>query len=196
MFTGIITSIGRVRAATAAGIEVEVETETGDAGFVRGGSVACSGVCLTVTDHGPGWFAADLSAETRACTTAAAWTQGSAVNLERPLKVGDELGGHMVLGHVDGVATLTRVEEDTGSLRLTADAPTKLMAFIAPKGAVTLDGVSLTVNEVNGAAFGVSIIPHTRQATTLGGAREGGRVNLEIDPLARYVARMAEAQRP
>ncbi len=194
MFTGIVTDLGRVRGVERRGAtRISIATSFDAAG--RGASIACSGVCLTVVDTGPGWFAVDVSAETLARTTLAAWQPGTPVNLERALKVGDELGGHLVCGHVDGVATAVERHEERGSLRLLFDAPDELMRFVAPKGSVALDGVSLTVNRVldePGAAgrFEVNIIPHTAAVTTLGACRPGMRVNLEIDMLARYVQRL------
>ena len=190
MFTGIITEIGRVRSTVNGGARIEIETPS-PSGFTQGGSVACSGVCLTVTGQGAGWFSADVSPETLGCTTVAHWAQGMPVNIERPLKAGDELGGHMVMGHVDGVGAISARAADGDSVRLTVEAPANLIRFIAPKGSVALDGISLTVNEAGAAEFGVSIIPHTQRTTTLGAAAVGDRVNLEIDPLARYVARYA-----
>jgi riboflavin synthase len=198
MFTGIITDLGAVKAVEAP------DSATADARFVfatgydtaaipEGASIACSGACLTLVDKGAGWFAADVSGETLARTTLGEWQPGTPVNLERPLKLGDELGGHMVSGHVDGVAVVRERRAEQGSLRLTVQAPPELAKFIASKGSVALDGVSLTVNEVAGAAFGVNIIPHTAEVTTLGARRPGDRVNLEIDMLARYVQRLLAA---
>ena len=198
MFTGIITDLGVVKAVEAP------DSATADARFVfatgydtaaipAGASIACSGACLTLVDKGAGWFAADVSGETLARTTLGEWQPGTPVNLERPLKLGDELGGHMVSGHVDGVAVVRERRAEQGSLRLTVQAPPELAKFIASKGSVALDGVSLTVNEVAGAAFGVNIIPHTAEVTTLGARQPGDRVNLEIDMLARYVQRLLAA---
>ena len=191
MFTGIITDQGRVREVEARGdsrfvFETAYDTEE----IALGASIACSGACLTVVDKGAGWFAADVSAETLSKTTLGDWRAGTAVNFERALKVGDELGGHIVSGHVDGVAVLRDVSPEGDSLRLVFEAPEALARFIAAKGSVTLDGVSLTVNEVEGARFGVNIIPHTAAVTTLGGLAPGDRVNLEIDMLARYLQRL------
>ena len=190
MFTGIVSDIGRVRSTANGGARIEVETPS-QSGFAEGGSVACSGVCLTVTEHGAGWFAADVSAETLGCTTVAMWAEGTAVNIERPLKVGDELGGHMVLGHVDGVGAISARSLDGGSVRLAVEAPADIMRFIAAKGSVALDGISLTVNQADAVRFDVNIIPQTQHATTLGKAEVGSQVNLEIDPIARYAAKMA-----
>lgn len=190
MFTGIVTHVGRVRRVVPAGDRRLEIACPGDWGALSiGASIACSGVCLTVVDRGGGWFAVTVSKETLARTTVGAWTEGTAVNLERPLKAGDELGGHLVAGHVDGVGRLARLAPEGDSLRMTFETAEDLMRFVAPKGCVALDGVSLTVNEVAGARFGVNVIPHTRTATTLGRLAVGDRVNLEIDVLARYVAR-------
>ena len=193
MFTGIITDIGRVRAVTprtAADCRIEIETGFDTAGMALGASVACSGPCLTLVDKGPGWFAVDVSAETLACTTLGGWKPGTPVNLERALRIGDELGGHIVTGHIDGVGALISIESDGDSNRLVIEAPKELARFIAQKGSITLEGVSLTVNEVAGRRFGVNIIPHTLGQTTLGVIGVGAGVNLEIDVLARYVARL------
>jgi riboflavin synthase len=195
MFTGIITDLGRVRAIAAdAMTRLEIATAFPAEGIALGASIACNGCCLSVVERGPGWFAVQASAETLSRTTLGAWRVGTPVNLERPLKVGDELGGHLVQGHVDGVGTLVGRRPDGGSVRLGFEAPKDLARYIASKGSVAVDGVSLTVNEVDGARFGVNIIPITQETTNLGGLAEGARVNLEIDLLARYVARlMAEA---
>lgn len=199
MFTGIITDIGRVIALRQDGdlfakIVTSYDLETIDIGA----SIACDGVCLTVTGLGRDpepWFSVDISAETVSKTNIGqnAWHEGRSLNLERALKVGDELGGHIVAGHVDGVATITEMREEGDSTRFTFRAPDDLARFIAPKGSVALNGTSLTVNEVEGSSFGVNIIPHTKDVTTWGAARKGDPVNLEIDTLARYVARLAEA---
>ncbi|NUB29364.1 riboflavin synthase [Azospirillum brasilense] len=192
MFTGIITDVGRVRAVERQGdTRFTVETVFAMETVPIGASIANNGVCLTVVEKGPGWFAVQASAETLSKTTLGGWAEGTRVNLERALKVGDELGGHIVSGHVDGVATVVDVRPDGESKRFTFEAPTNLAKYIAPKGSVALDGVSLTVNEVDGARFGVNIIPHTQDATTFGALKAGDRVNLEIDMLARYVARLA-----
>ena len=198
MFTGIITDLGRVRQVEKRGdTRFVFETSYDTAGIEIGASIACSGVCLTVVETGPGCFAADASAETLARTTLDGWGPGTRVNLERPLRLGEELGGHLVSGHVDGVAEALEGREEGDSLRLAFEAPGDLMRLIAPKGSVTLDGVSLTVNEVREdgggrGRFEVNIIPHTAQATSLGACRAGVRVNLEIDLLARYVQRLLE----
>ena len=161
-----------------------------------GASVACDGCCLTVVDRGQdaegAWFDVSISAESLSKTALGDWDIGSVINLERSLKVGDELGGHIVLGHVDGVAQILRIVTEGDSLRFTFQAPKALAKFIAPKGSVALNGTSLTVNEVDGACFGVNLIPHTLSVTTWGSAQVGDNVNLEIDPLARYVARLQE----
>ena len=194
MFTGIVTDIGRIdrlerRGDVRARIATAYDTSTIDIGA----SIACDGVCLTAVDLGGGWFEVDASAETLSKTTLGDWTEGRRVNLERALRVGDELGGHIVSGHVDGVAEVIGLSEEGDSLRVTLRAPADLARFIAPKGSVALDGTSLTVNEVEGTTFGVNLIPHTRAVTRWGEVRQGDRVNLEIDTLARYVARLAEA---
>jgi riboflavin synthase len=196
MFTGIITDLGRVRQVERRG-DVRFVFETGYdmAEITLGASIACSGACLTVVDKGPGWFAADVSAETLSKTTLGDWQAGTPVNLERPLRIGDELGGHLVSGHVDGVAEVLARTAEGDSQRYTFRAPAGLAGLIAPKGSVALDGVSLTVNEVededSGAArFGVNIISHTAEQTTFGALQAGGRVNLEIDQMARYLQRL------
>jgi len=201
MFTGIITDMGRLRGVETPGdtrvtIETSYDTET----IAIGASIACSGACVTVVDKGADWFAADVSAETLSKTTLGNWAPGTAVNLERALRLGEELGGHLVSGHVDGVAEVVERAEEGGSLRFAVTAPDALMPFIAVKGSVTLDGVSLTVNRVvdvpGGGSFEINIIPHTAAATTLGAARPGTRVNLEIDMLARYVQRLQSREKP
>lgn len=194
MFTGIITDLGRVRRVERKGGDARFEFATAyDMGGVAiGASIACNGVCLTVIAKGDGWFAVDASAETLSKTTLGAWEEGTAVNFERALAVGDELGGHIVSGHVDGVATVVAVEPFGESVRYTFEAPQALKKYVAPKGSVALDGVSLTVNEVDDARFGINVIPHTQQVTTFGGLVPGARVNMEIDMLARYVARLMD----
>jgi riboflavin synthase len=194
MFTGIITDIGRVAAVERRGdTRFVVETSWDTAGIPIGASIACSGVCLTAVETSPGRFAADASAETLSKTTLGAWAPGTPVNLERSLRVGDELGGHFVYGHVDGVAAVVSVEPEGDSHRIVIEAPAALARYVAPKGSVAVDGVSLTVNAVDGARFGVNIIPHTWAATTLRHLRPGSRANLEIDMLARYLQRLHEA---
>lgn len=195
MFTGIITDLGRLAAREDAGaargdLRLTIETAYETDALELGASVACSGCCLTVVDKNAGSFAADVSAETLSKTTLGDWRVGQAVNLERSLRLGDELGGHLVYGHVDGVATVEAIEPEGDSLRFVFSAPQDLARFIAPKGSLALDGVSLTVNEVESGRFGVNIIPHTRRATSFGALAVGDRVNLEIDMLARYVARL------
>jgi riboflavin synthase len=193
MFTGIITDLGRVRSIRSGGdTRIEIETGYDVADVPTGASIACSGVCLTVIDRAPGWFAVQASAETRSCTTVGDWRKGSLVNLERALRLGDELGGHLVSGHVDGVGTILSITPEGDSRRFVFEAPPSLARFIATKGSVAVDGISLTVNEVAGGRFGVNIIPHTWTVTNLGAAQEGSRVNLEIDLIARYVARLME----
>ncbi|MCH9052373.1 MAG: riboflavin synthase [Proteobacteria bacterium] len=190
MFTGIITDLGRVRAVERGNeTRFEIATSYDTASIAAGASIACSGPCLTVIDRGEGWFAVEASAETLSRTTLGAWRQGVAVNLERSLKLGDEFGGHIVFGHVDGTVTLARQTASGDSVIFDFEAPASLLAYLAPKGSVALDGVSLTVNAVEADAFSVNIIPHTLRNTTFGAAKTGDRLNLEIDMLARYVAR-------
>ncbi|MBR9843860.1 MAG: riboflavin synthase [Rhodobacteraceae bacterium] len=193
MFTGIITDIGEVRALEKRG-DLRARIGTGyDTGTIDlGASIASDGVCLTVIEIGPDWYDVEISAETVSKTNLGDWEIGKRVNLERALKVGDELGGHIVSGHVDGVADIVAMSDEGDSTRVTLRAPETLAKFIAPKGSVALNGTSLTVNEVNGCDFGINFIPHTKDATTWGAAKVGDRVNLEIDTLARYVARLAE----
>ena len=162
------------------------------AGVDLGASIACDGVCLTVVDKGADWFDVDISAETVSKTNLDTWAAGKRINLERALKVGDELGGHIVSGHVDGLAEVVELHDEGDSTRVTLRAPEALARFIAPKGSVALNGTSLTVNEVDGRDFGINFIPHTKQVTTWGDVALGDRVNLEIDTLARYVARLQE----
>ena len=195
MFTGIITDLGRVRDIRANGdTRIEIETRYDTETLDIGASVCCSGACMTVIDKGADWFAVSASGETLTRTTLGRWKEGTAINLERSLKAGDELGGHIVSGHVDGVARVLERSPEGDSLRLVLEAPASLMRYIAPKGSVTIDGVSLTVNEVDGARFGINVIPHTQVATTLGEAAADDTVNLEIDMLARYVARLLEKE--
>ncbi len=193
MFTGIITDIGRVTRLHRQGdLRAHIGTRYDMATVDIGASIACNGVCLTVVEKGDGWFAVDASAETLSKTTLGGWTEGTRVNLERALKVGDELGGHIVSGHVDGLADIVAMRDEGASTRFAFRTTAALARFIAPKGSVALDGTSLTVNEVAANEFGVNIIPHTKAHTTWGNLRVGDRVNLEIDTLARYVARLAE----
>lgn len=194
MFTGIVTDVGRIEALTPQGdLRARIGTAYEMDSVDMGASIACDGCCLTVVDKGPGWFDVDVSAESLSKTNLGTWAVGSSINLERALKVGDELGGHIVSGHVDGVAKVTSVTDEGDSTRVQFRAPSELARFIAPKGSVALNGTSLTVNEVEGDVFGVNMIPHTKQVTTWGGVAVGDAVNLEIDTLARYVARLAEA---
>ena len=194
MFTGIITDIGRVRsvAPTARDRRYEVETAWDVSGIDLGASISHAGCCLTVVEKGEGWFAVEVSGETLDRTTLGRWVPGTPVNLERATKVGDELGGHIVSGHVDGLGIVIGITPEGGSHRVMIEAPAPLHRFIAAKGSITLDGVSLTVNGVDGQRFGVNIIPHTWEATTLGRLQVGDPVNLEIDMLARYLARWQE----
>lgn len=196
MFTGLITDVGRVRAVTSVGDRrIEIETSFPITEIELGASIACSGVCLTAIEFGDNWFAVEASEETTSKTTVGDWQAGDALNLERSLRIGDELGGHLVFGHVDGVAKIAERRTEGDSIRLSILAPDDLAPYIASKGSVALSGVSLTVNEVDGNRFGVNIIPHTADATTLGNLSAGDRVNLEIDMLARYVARQLEARK-
>jgi len=193
MFTGIITDIGTVRAVSGDGdLRVRIATGFDTATIALGASIASDGVCLTVVATGPDWYEVQASAETRARTTLGGWVPGTRVNLERALRVGDELGGHIVSGHVDGLAEVVALTPDGDSTRFTFRAPDALAGFIAPKGSVALNGTSLTVNEVNGPTFGVNLIPHTKQVTSWGMLAVGDTVNLEVDTLARYVARMRD----
>jgi riboflavin synthase len=191
MFTGIITDLGRVRSlASGAMTRLEVATAYDTQDIALGASICCNGICLSVVDKGSGWFAVEASAETMAVTTLGSWQVGTPVNLERALRAGDELGGHIVSGHVDGVGRVVERRQDGGSIRYVMEAPAPLAKYIAPKGSIAVDGVSLTVNEVEGARFGVNIIPITQRETNLGDAHIDAAVNLEIDPVARYVARL------
>jgi riboflavin synthase len=193
MFTGIITDIGTVRAISKRGdTRFEIATAYDTALVDLGASIACNGCCLTVIEKGTGWFAIEASAETLSKTTLGTWQPGMRINLERALKVGDELGGHIVSGHVDGVGEIAAIVPEGDSMRFRFRVPGELAKFIAPKGSVAIDGTSLTVNEVDGHAFGVNIISHTQAVTTWGQAKQGQAVNIEIDMLARYVARLAE----
>ena len=195
MFTGIITGIGTVTELEQKGdLRARIACDYDTTGIDIGASIACDGVCLTAVALGQGWFDVDVSAETVSKTNLAAWTDGKRINLERALKVGDELGGHIVSGHVDGVAQITAMQDEGDSTRVTLRAPDTLARFIAPKGSVALNGTSLTVNEVNGAEFGINFIPHTKTVTTWGDAAVGDHINLEIDTLARYVARLQDGQ--
>jgi len=198
MFTGIVIDVGEVARLDARGdLRARIACAPSTAEAAIGASIACDGVCLTVVDlardGAHGWFEVDVSAETVASSNLSGRSPGTRINLERSLRVGDELGGHIVTGHADGVAEVLSVEPEGDSIRMRFRAPKGLARFIAPKGSVALNGTSLTVNEVEGDVFGVNLIPHTREVTNWGDTRPGDRVNLEVDPLARYVARLAEA---
>jgi len=200
MFTGIVTDVGKVVAVAERdnvrrfSLESAYDPDT----ISIGASIACAGVCLTVVaigeEDGRTWFSVDAAAETLRLTTVGRWRHGTRINLERSLKAGDELGGHIVAGHVDGLATLTKRDDLTEMARMTLRAPTPLARFVAAKGSVALDGVSLTVNEVAGDTFTVLIIPHTLKVTTLGALAAGDEINLEIDLMARYTARLLETR--
>lgn len=201
MFTGIITDVGQVRSAEMKGdMRARIGCSYDVDGIDIGASISCDGICLTViakgVDTSGNWFDVDISAETISITNIPqnGWATGQRLNLERALKMGDELGGHVVSGHVDGLAVIEAMHQDGDSVRYSFRAPSELARFIAPKGSVTLNGTSLTVNEVDGDTFGVNIIPHTQEVTTWGQAAIGDQINLEIDMLARYVARLAEYQ--
>jgi len=193
MFTGIITDIGTVTELEQQG-DLRARIRCGyDTGRIDiGASIASDGVCLTVIALGDGWYDVQISAETVSKTNLSVWAAGKRVNLERALRVGDELGGHIVSGHVDGLAEIVGMTQEGDSTRITLRAPKDLARFIAPKGSVALNGVSLTVNDVDGVEFGINLIPHTQEVTTWGDAQVGDMVNLEIDTVARYVARLAE----
>jgi riboflavin synthase len=193
VFTGIVSDVGEVLSVEARGdtrlaISTAYDVET----IAVGASIACSGACLTVVDKGESWFAVDVSAETLSRTTLGSWRAGTRVNLERSLALGDELGGHFVLGHVDGVARIAGRTPEGDSVRLDCTAPDGLGRFLAEKGSATLDGVSFTLNRVDGNSFEINVVPHTLRCTTFGEARPGDSINLEVDVLARYVARLSE----
>ena len=196
MFTGIVTDIGELTSVTPGGQKGDrkfvIRTKHAMAPVPMGASIACSGCCLTVVDKGPDWFTVEASGETLDKTHLGDWLKGQRLNLELSLKVGDELGGHLVYGHVDGVGKIVSMTPDGGSVRFVFEAPADLARFIAAKGSIAVDGISLTVNEVKGSQFHVNIISHTQAVTTLGTARVGQRVNLEVDMLARYVQRLLE----
>jgi riboflavin synthase len=201
MFTGIVTDIGEVRSVKPRADNlhhITIACSFPRAELIDGASMACSGVCMTIVgsgeEDGRAWFAVDAAAETLARTTAGRWRHGARVNLERPLKLGDELGGHLVAGHVDGLASLVAREDMTDMARFVLRAPAELARFVAPKGSIALDGVSLTVNTVEGDTFSVLIIPHTLAVTTLGALAKGGDLNLEVDTMARYAARLLETK--
>ena len=200
MFTGIITDIGTVTAVEARGdTRARIACHYDMATVDLGASIACSGVCLTVVGKGPDWFAVDISAETQSRTAAGLWVEGARLNLERALRVGDELGGHIVTGHVDGLGTILTAEPIGDSTKLIISAGAALAPYVAPKGSIALDGVSLTVNEVepdgDGVRFTINLIPHTAAQTTFGEVEAGRAVNIEIDILARYLGRMLELRR-
>ncbi|BDG72012.1 riboflavin synthase [Roseomonas fluvialis] len=203
MFTGIVTALGSVRDILPIGgghdLRLVIGTDpaflTAPVPAVLGASIACSGVCLTVVHLAADAFSVDCSAETVAKTTAGAWTKGARINLERALRIGDELGGHLVAGHVDGVGEVVSATPENASVRWRFRVPRAIAPFIAPKGSVAIDGVSLTVNQVDGEVFGVNIIPHTASVTTFGTLQPGDRVNIEVDMMARYVARLREYER-
>lgn len=198
MFTGIVSDIGTVTGVERRGdLRITVATRYDMNGVALGASIACSGVCLTVVDKGADWFSADVSAESVACTARRAWVQGATLNLERAMRIGDELGGHIVTGHVDGVGEVVGIADEGDSHRVTIAAPAGLAPYIAAKGSITVDGVSLTVNSVEDqadqrAVVGLNIIPHSWSVTTLGRLARGDWVNLEIDVLARYLSRMQD----
>jgi len=195
MFTGIITDLGRVRRVRHGdGLELTIATGFDIATIELGASICCSGVCLTVVAVEDGAFLVQASGETLSCSTLGEWREGMPVNLERSLKLGDEFGGHIVSGHVDGVAEIVARRQDAESVRFTIAAPAEYATLVAAKGSVALDGISLTVNEIAGREFGVNIIPFTLTHTNLGAAIPGQRLNFEIDPIARYVARLLGAR--
>jgi len=194
MFTGIITDIGHVKSLEKRGdTRIVISTNYDMTTVELGASIACSGPCLTVVEKGSGWFATEASAETLSRTTVGSWVEGTRVNLERALSLGDELGGHIVSGHVDGLARIVLMQPEGDSVRFVFEVPNEVKAFIAEKGSVCLDGVSLTVNAVQGAEFGVNIISHTQSETTFSDKKVDDFVNLEVDMLARYVARLSES---
>jgi riboflavin synthase len=191
MFTGIITELGRVKQVRRGDlINLTIATAFDTSAISIGASIACSGACLTVVAAAPGEFSVQASAETLACTTIGSWVEGTPVNLEQSLRVGDELGGHLVSGHVDGIARIIERRPEAESVRFVFEVPEGLERFVAPKGSVALDGVSLTVNEMSGSRFGVNVIPHTLACTNFGMAVPGQQMNFEIDVIARYVARL------
>ncbi|MFN7111217.1 MAG: riboflavin synthase [Brevundimonas sp.] len=194
MFTGIVTDIGRVRDVreTERDRRYEIQTAWDVSGIDLGASISHAGCCLTVTEKGPDWFAVEVSNETLSKTTLGAWKAGDGINLERAAKLGDEMGGHVVSGHVDGLGRVVSITPEGGSHRVEVEAPAPLHRYIAAKGSITVDGVSLTVNSVEGRVFSLNIIPHTWDVTTLGRLKVGDPVNLEIDMLARYLARWQE----
>ena len=197
MFTGIITDVGEILELEKRGdLRARIKTNYDTNGIAFGASIACDGICLTVVDFGDNWFDVEISAETISKTVIGSgrWRINHQVNLERSLKVGDELGGHIVSGHVDGIAKVSSIKDEGDSTRFMFEVPEELARFIAPKGSVALNGTSLTVNEVNDNSFGINLVPHTKKVTSWGKTKVGDPINLEIDTLARYVARLAEYQ--
>ena len=197
MFTGIVTDLGEILELEQKGdLRARIKTNYDTAGITFGASIACDGICLTAVDFGDDWFDVEISSETVSKTIIGSglWKVGHTVNLERSLKVGDELGGHIVSGHVDGIATVTSIKDEGDSTRIVFEAPSELARYIAPKGSVALNGTSLTVNEVDSNTFGVNLVQHTKKVTSWGKTQVNDPINLEIDTLARYVARLAEYQ--
>src|SRR5208337_4880983 len=195
MFSGIVTDLGQVRRVQRGEIlDLTIATAFDTAAIPIGASIACSGACLTVVAVEPGAFTVQASAESLSCTTIGGWREGTPVNLERSLRLGDELGGHLVLGHVDGLARIVERRPEAESVRFVFEALEAMAPFIAPKGSVALDGVSLTVNEVSGNRFGVNLIPHTLEVTTFGQLQVGQSANLEVDQMARYAERLLTAR--
>ena len=197
MFTGIVTDLGEILELEQKGdLRARIKTNYDTAGITFGASIACDGICLTAVDFGDNWFDVEISSETVSKTIIGAgiWKVGHTINLERSLKVGDELGGHIVSGHVDGIAKVTSIKDEGDSTRFVFEAPSELARYIAPKGSVALNGTSLTVNEVDSNTFGVNLVPHTKKVTSWGKTQLNDPINLEIDTLARYVARLAEYQ--
>jgi len=197
MFTGIVTDLGEILELEQKGdLRARIKTNYDTAGITFGASIACDGICLTAVDFGDDWFDVEISSETVSKTIIGAgiWKVGHTINLERSLKVGDELGGHIVSGHVDGIAKVTSINDEGDSTRFVFEAPSELARYIAPKGSVALNGTSLTVNEVDSNTFGVNLVPHTKKVTSWGKTQVNDPINLEIDTLARYVARLAEYQ--
>ena len=195
MFTGIVTDLGEILELEQKGdLRARIKTNYDTAGITFGASIACDGICLTAVDFGDDWFDVEISSETVSKTIIGAgiWKVGHTINLERSLKVGDELGGHIVSGHVDGIAKVTSIKDEGDSTRFVFEAPSELARYIAPKGSVALNGTSLTVNEVDSTKFGVNLVPHTKKVTSWGKTQVNDPINLEIDTLARYVARLAE----
>lgn len=195
MFTGIVTDLGEILELEQKGdLRARIKTNYDTAGITFGASIACDGICLTAVDFGDDWFDVEISSETVSKTIIGfgLWKVGHTVNLERSLKVGDELGGHIVSGHIDGIAKVTSIKDEGDSTRFVFEAPSELARFIAPKGSVALNGTSLTVNEVDSTKFGVNLVPHTKKVTSWGKTQVNDPINLEIDTLARYVARLAE----